>query len=160
MRCTSTITTAFAVMVLLLTQTSCGSSQRTQPLNSDRGASSSARITNTDPCASQLHDIAGLLLAYYGLHHELPPTLGALSEVQTIYSSQFICPASRKPYIYNSQGIATENGLAIVYDAAPVHSGVRWAIAISEARGGALVAKVIALPESSAGPITSQPSPR
>jgi hypothetical protein len=138
-----------------------GCAAKNQSETAQRRIASDAPITNTDPCATQLHDIAGLFLAYYGLHHELPPTLGALSEIETVYSSQFICPVSRKPYIYNPQGIPTENGLAIVYDATPAHSGVRWAIAISEARGGALVAKVIALPESAlATHATSEPSSR
>jgi len=116
-----------------------------------------APISNTDACAGQLHDISGMFLLYYANHHQLPPRIDDLSEVQTIFSSEFICPVSGKGYIYNPMGIAAPggNGRAILYDATPAHAGFRWAIAIIEPPADsnrALIAKVIAMPESAFAP--------
>jgi hypothetical protein len=111
-----------------------------------------APITNTDPCASRLHDICEPLFLYYIKHNKLPGRLEELREIPSFESLELICPVSKKPYLYNPIGITTSESRAriICYDAAPSHSGMRWAISIIEPQqdNGPLVSKVIALPES------------
>jgi hypothetical protein len=63
----------------------------------------------------------------------------------------FTCPVSGQPYIYARDGLPVPSGTGrvILYDAAPVHNGQRLCIEISESgAGGALVTKVIALPDA------------
>jgi hypothetical protein len=111
-----------------------------------------APITNTDPCAGRLHDICEPLFLYYIKHNQLPGRLEELREIPGFESLELICPVSKKPYLYNPIGITTSESRAriICYDAAPSHSGMRWAISIIEPENdnGPLVTKVIALPES------------
>jgi hypothetical protein len=110
-----------------------------------------APITNTDPCASRLHDICEPLLLYYIKHDKLPGRLEELRDIPGFESLELICPVSKKSYLYNPIGITTSESRAriICYDAAPSHSGMRWAISIIEPQdNGPLVTKVIALPES------------
>jgi hypothetical protein len=111
-----------------------------------------AAISNTDPCAGQLHDICEPLLFYYLKNHRLPGRLEELRTMPGFESIDLTCPVSKKPYLYNPVGITTAESRAriICYDPAPSHSGMRWAISIiePEEENGPLVTKVIALPES------------
>jgi len=111
-----------------------------------------APISNTDACAGRLHDICGPLLLYYATRHRLPARLEDLRDVPGFEASmQFACPISRKPYVYNPVGLLRpeDPSRVILFDPAPSHSGMRWAVAIIEPRdNGPLVTKVIALPES------------
>ena len=112
-----------------------------------------APITNTDPCAMRLHDICGALLLYYFNHFELPETL---EELQPISEDEplppMICPVTQVPYIYNPSGIhlPERNTWIILYDPAPAHSRMRWAVTVQQPPDETemLVTKVIALPES------------
>jgi hypothetical protein len=108
-------------------------------------------ISNTDECAEQLHEICGALLQYYRANLDLPPRLDALREVPGFDQLKLNCPVTNRPYVYNPIGIqnAQNKQRIIVYDPAPVHSGMRWAIVIDEPKPDrALVTKVIALAES------------
>jgi hypothetical protein len=111
-----------------------------------------AAISNTDPCAGQLHDISEPLLLYYLKNHRLPGRLEELRTMPGFESIDLTCPVSKRPYLYNPVGITTAESRSriICYDAAPSHSGMRWAISIIEPEdeNGPLVTKVIALPES------------
>ncbi|MDB5321850.1 MAG: hypothetical protein JWN40_3481 [Phycisphaerales bacterium] len=111
-----------------------------------------ATITNTDPCAGQLHDISEPLLLYYLKNHRLPGRLEELRAIPGFESIDLTCPVSKRPYLYNPIGLTTAENRAriICYDPAPSHSGMRWAISIIEPEddNGPLVTKVIALPES------------
>ncbi len=111
-----------------------------------------AAISNTDPCAGRLHDISEPLLLYYIQNHRLPGRLEELRAMPGFESIELTCPVSKRPYLYNPIGLTTaENRSRIIcYDAAPSHSGMRWAISITEPEeeNGPLVTKVIALPES------------
>jgi hypothetical protein len=111
-----------------------------------------ARITNTDPCASRLHELCGPLLLYYATQQRLPAILEDLGHVPGFEGvHDFTCPASGQTYVYNPAGIPglDTGSRVIVYDPLPSHSGIRWGISIIESSGDApLVAKVIALPES------------
>ena len=109
-------------------------------------------LSNTDPCATRLHDLSGLLLLYFDRHNALPQTLADLDELEAfgLKSPPAVCPKTGTPYLYNPGGIylADTNQYVLVYDAAPVHAGFRWAILGKEptATQGP-VFKVIPLPE-------------
>jgi hypothetical protein len=130
----------------------------------DPGAGTAvAPITNNDPCASRLHQICGPLLLYYAMNRHLPDTLDELLQVPgfNLSATDFTCPVSRLPYIYDPRGTrapASAGGTIILADATPAHSHLRWAVSIVEPKdpGGALIAKVIAVPESY---FTSQAQP-
>jgi hypothetical protein len=110
-------------------------------------------ITSTDPCAMRLHELTGALLLYYSMNFTLPADLAELGDLADNIAQvqELVCPVSRRPYIYNPNGIfmAERKEYVIVYDAAPSHAGMRWAITIEEPVGGkSLVARVVTLPES------------
>lgn len=108
-------------------------------------------ISNTDPCAEELHEICGALLQYYLANFDLPPRLDALREVPGFDGLRLACPVAKRPYVYNPIGIqnAQNKRRILIHDPAPVHSGMRWAIVIEEPQPDrALVTKVVALPES------------
>jgi hypothetical protein len=109
-------------------------------------------ISNTDACAMRLHDICEPLLLYYLMRNQLPGRLEELRQVPGFEKSlDLTCPVSKKAYIYNPVGLMRpgEPERVILYDPAPSHSGMRWAVSIIEPEDGkALVTKVIALPES------------
>jgi hypothetical protein len=111
-----------------------------------------APITNTDACATRLHDLCEPLLFYYLKNHNLPPRLEDLQGLPGFEGQVDLrCPVSHLPYVYNPAGILTAESRAriIAYDAAPSHSGMRWAISIIEPEdNGPLIARVVALPES------------
>ena len=109
-------------------------------------------LANTDPCAERLHELSGAFLLYYAANQRLPEALDELRNVDpTLASTPFACPASEKPFVYNRAGLAIKEvtGRIIVYDAAPPHSGLRWAITIIEpVTAGPLITKVIAISEN------------
>jgi len=111
-----------------------------------------ASLSNTDPCAMRMHDISGALLFYYATHHELPKSVGELRHLGGFEDVEYVCPVSGLPYVYVPAGLPAPNepgAKIILYDAAPSHQGMRWAITILEPQGsGPLVTKVIAVPES------------
>ncbi len=99
-----------------------------------------------DACAERLHDIAGQLLWYYAQHRRLPQDLSQISTD----AAKPVCPVCKKPYIYNPAGQAVPNlsARAIVWDAEPCHSGIRWGIVMeSSGQGQSLDLKVIPLPQ-------------
>jgi hypothetical protein len=112
----------------------------------------SSKLTLHDPCSSRLHDICGPLLLYYATHAQLPKSLDELKQVPGFESlTDYTCPVSNKPYVYNPKGVRGPNisQIAVIYDPEPTHNGYRWAIAIEEPAGNApLQAKVVAWPES------------
>src|SRR5688572_19141716 len=122
------------------------------PKQSSSQEKTSDQITNTDPCASRLHDLCAPLLLYYATRQELPEQLEDLRRIPGYESAQFTCPVSNQPYIYNPVGVQTVGQPAriVLYDPAPSHSGFRWAIAIIEPPRPTdpLITKVIGLPES------------
>lgn len=109
-----------------------------------------------DPCAEQLHEIAGLMLEYYVGRHELPGNLAELKALAPNRPALFKCPTSGQPYIYDPKGIAPpvragDVGRVVLYDASPVHYGMRWGIAVGTPRPGLpLVTRVIAIPSGTA----------
>ncbi len=127
------------------------------PAKPKRGAGSAEQLqqpvglSNTDPCAMRLHDICGALLLYYFQNAELPERLDDLTALPGIDGPlEFTCPGSKLPYIYEPGGIAIpeRKSFVILYDPAPSHSGMRWAILIEQpVPGEPLVTKVIPLAE-------------
>jgi len=122
-----------------------------EPPQADARAEAVAPISNTDACASRLHDLCEPLLLYYATRHEIPARLEDLRQVAGFSELDLRCPVSRLPYVYNPVGIQTgdDQPRLMIYDAAPSHSGMRWAIAIEEPKdaANALVAKVVAVAE-------------
>lgn len=111
-----------------------------------------AEIKNDDECAGRLHDICGTLLLYYHNRHQLPARLEDLRQLRGFADLELTCPVSKLPYVYNPVGIITLDNQPrmVCYDAAPSHSGMRWAITVVEPRDntGDLITKVVAVAES------------
>jgi hypothetical protein len=108
-------------------------------------------ISNTDPCAERLHDICEPLLRYYLDNQELPPNLETLKQMKGFASLELTCPVTKRAYLYNPVGVqnAVNKQRILIYDPAPVHAGMRWAVVIVSPEGDrALVTKVVALAES------------
>jgi hypothetical protein len=110
------------------------------------------RLTVNDPCPTFLHDLCGPLLLYLTSNYRLPESLDELRQVPGSNGiGEFACPLSKRPYVYNREGVigANVSQRAVVYDAAPDHSGYRWAIVVKEATPNApFIAEVVAWPES------------
>ena len=105
-----------------------------------------------DPCAERLHDICGKLLLHYSIHNKLPQSLQELEAPGSKDPSQWVCPVSGKPYIYNPDGlrVAGRLGRVVLHDAIACHSGMCWAILVDDPGGGKpLTARVILLAEES-----------
>lgn len=115
--------------------------------------SAEAPITNTDPCAMRLHELSGALLLHYFNHFELPQDL---AQLQPLESGKLlppaVCPVTGAPYIYYPTGIllTEQQAYVVLYDSAPAHSRMRWAVTVHEPADGGetLLTKVIVLPES------------
>ena len=117
-----------------------------------RTTTPSRRSPTLTPAHTRLHDLCEPLLFYYLKQRKLP---GQLEELQGQPGFEgamdLTCPVSHLPYVYNPVGILTAESRAriIAYDAAPSHSGMRWAISIIEPEdNGPLIARIVALPES------------
>jgi len=105
-----------------------------------------------DPCADRLHDICGQLLLYFSATGEMPATLDDLNRMDSQTLPPLVCPISGKPYIYNKDGLRVPGlaGLLVLYDAEPIHSGMRWGIIVEAGGAGQpLSGRVVLLPESS-----------
>ena len=110
-----------------------------------------AALSNTDPCAMRMHDLAGRLLLYWFHRQQLPETLEQLAEVEGEPPlPPLVCPETGTAYLYNPGGIylAERNIYVLVYDPTSAHAGWRWTITAAEPdEAGTLVAKVVAMPE-------------
>jgi hypothetical protein len=142
----------YGVALLSLLLAGCVQQKQARPPVQDPGTSPlTAPITNTDACATAMHDICGAFLLFYASQNRLPAQLSELYSSDFLSRDvRFVCPVGQQPYIYNPGGIflQDQNALVILYDATPAHSQHRWAISIQEPHPGQpLVAKVIALPE-------------
>src|SRR5688572_19336849 len=120
-----------------------------------------APISNTDACATRLHEVCGPLLLYYATRHQLPERPEELAQMPGFESvGELLCPVSRRPYLYNPIGVMTKGEPAriIMYDPAPSHSRMRRAIAVIEPQRqiDPLTTQLTALPQS---PSTLPPSP-
>jgi len=111
--------------------------------------------TDIDPCAERLHDACGRLLLYCSVNGGLPETLDQLNRVDLGALPTLVCPVSEKPYVYRREGLSVPGraGLLVLYDAEPVHTGMRWGILVEPgAAGGPLTGRVLLLPESAVFP--------
>lgn len=118
----------------------------------ERSGGKQIPVSNTDPCATRLHDLCAPLLLYYRDNHSLPPRLEDLRQVTGFAEDVVLtCPTTNRPYVYNPIGVVNPNQAerVIIYDAEPHSGGIRWAISIIEPQGdGPLITKVIGLQES------------
>lgn len=114
-------------------------------------AADQAPISNTDPCAGKMHDISGAFLMYLLRYNDLPETLSQLMPyAQPMGVTDFTCPVSGLPYVYQRDGILfpEQNARVILYDPKPSHSNYRWAIILGAPTPDQPPrTKVIALPE-------------
>ncbi len=104
-----------------------------------------------DACAEQLHELSGLLLEYYAVYHHLPAKLEDLLPLADAGKApSLVCPVSHDQYIYNPNGpMLSGAGKIVVYDAKPVHGGLRWGIAVAPAHDQQpLECKIIKVPEA------------
>jgi hypothetical protein len=131
-------------------QTSSGGPVLARP--PERSGTKQIPVSNTDPCATRLHDLCAPLLLYYGENHSLPARLEDLRQVTGFADDVVLtCPTTNRPYVYNPVGVVNPNQAerVIIYDAEPHSGGIRWAISIIEPKGNeALITKVIGLQES------------
>jgi hypothetical protein len=114
----------------------------------------SALITSADACATKLEFVCERLLQYYASHRALPPTI---EELRTSVATDvdLKCPLSNVAYVYNPHGVrlGETRWRIVLWDASPVHSGMRWGIGLGETiRGGAMEAQVLALPPQQFNP--------
>jgi hypothetical protein len=91
----------------------------------------------SDPCLTNLDEINGALLVYYGLHKSLPPSLEEMPRVSPSGERiSLTCPSSGKRYVYYPEGLkppvlVDQNNvlhagtLLILYDAEPSHEMVQ-----------------------------------
>jgi hypothetical protein len=135
-----------AVTLIAGCKSTTTSTTSAQPNKSSRPE---AALSPLDPCPERLHDIAGALLNFLIQYNRLPPSLEDLTPIKGT-SPSLNCPISNQRYIYNPTGIKFQaNQWAIVYDAAPSHSNMRWAIVFSErGEGKAPVPSVVAISEA------------
>lgn len=89
-----------------------------------------------DPCAERMHDLCGALLLYYMAHHDLPPALEDLAEVDQ--SIALSCPATRRPYEYVREGLNVrgETAKLILFEPIPCHAGLRCGILCQPSQPG------------------------
>jgi len=115
------------------------------------------------PCAERLHNISGCLLMYYARNKRLPRTLDDLrAEADPALLPPLVCPVSGKPYIYRPVGMPLQGqaGRLVLYDAVPIHSGMRWGVIVTEPKGdGPLAARVVLLSEQLIDAAESQGGP-
>jgi hypothetical protein len=102
---------------------------------------------NTDPCATRLHDLCGPLLLYYSSNRRLPRSLDELKRLPGFEDLEFVCPASKQPYVYTPAGALSAGATVILADPTPAHGGIRWGISAIEAEPGrGIVTKVVVIP--------------
>ena len=104
-----------------------------------------------DPCAERLHDTCGRFLLHFSIHGRLPDTLDELARVDSQTPPPLVCPVSGKPYVYSKDGprLPGRPGRLVLYDAEPVHCGMRWGIlADVAAEGRPPTLRVILVPET------------
>jgi hypothetical protein len=116
-------------------------------------APNAPQLRSTDPCATRLHDLSGAFLLYYSEHGRLPARLDELPPLPGGgQAAQLACPESGHKYMYQPENPRrdAQGGRIILYDARPIHSGMRWAISIIDPEDGSpLVTRVIAIPPAS-----------
>ncbi len=146
----------FACMAMILCG-GCRSTGASNPKPTASGAAPPAQpadandITQTDPCAARLHEIAGAMLMYYAVNRRLPERLAELEPLADVdVTLNFTCPLSGLPYVYVPAGLraAGRSKAIILHDAAASHGGVRWCVLMpdtSTSTGKAL--EVLAMPE-------------
>ncbi|MGC4034211.1 MAG: hypothetical protein QM754_21235 [Tepidisphaeraceae bacterium] len=109
-----------------------------------------AVISNTDPSALKMHDIAGALFFYYAMNKHFPEKIEAAFAVGDVPLDMNV-PGGHGQYIYTPDGFLLQDRKSriVVFEPAPLHDGYRLAITIADPEGNQpMLAKVIALPES------------
>jgi hypothetical protein len=124
-------------------------SQIPDPAPDQPGKRTAQISSSADACADRLHALCGPLLYYYAVKHRLPERMEELSDIAGPDPAvAFFCPVSGKPYVYNPAGLPRgggKEGLMILYDPEPSHSGLRWAVTAKEPKttGQPLITDVV-----------------
>jgi len=147
----------FSIISGLLAALLAGCAPTHPPVNRPVTAPASAQseaanpLELTDPCAGHMHDISGAMLMCYAVNHRLPERMQDLATyADADQKLDFTCPVSHQPYSYFPEGLpspGTDRRL-VLYDAAPVHNRLRWAILMRPASPGqSAAAWVVQIPE-------------
>jgi hypothetical protein len=143
------------VCLLVMVGGCAGAPPGTKPTATGAGArmaGPSEPVSNTDACATHMHDVLGGFLLYYAENGRLPDSLDQLRILPGMGAlPPMVCPVSNRPYLYTPNGILMpEQGARIILaDPAPSHSRMRWAVRVEEpAPNEPLLMRVVALPES------------
>ena len=132
------------------------------------GAAKASRETAaTDPCAGRLHELCGLLLRYYVDHDRLPERLDDLTGVAADFGLDVppACAVSGETYVYEPEGLpysVQPPRRMILYDPAPSHGGMRWAVVVEETgrANQPLILQVDPVPESWFAQVAEPPDRR
>jgi len=100
-------------------------------------------IEATDPIASRLHDLSGLLLEYYLLNKRMPPRLDDLKPLADPgQPTDFADPRTGQPFIYNPAATRMSPGdtRLVIHAPNPDSSGRYQGVLMRLARGGQVTA--------------------
>lgn len=95
-------------------------------------------LATIEPCATRLHDVAGVMLLYYALHKRLPAELDELHAIADLDQAlDFTCPASGRPYVYTPAGLRFpgKDERLVLYDVEAAHDGARWGVLAAPPKG-------------------------
>lgn len=116
----------------------------------DAGQTSPDAVLPTDPAASRLQDIGGVMLVYYDSHKQLPSTLDELASSPGGDTLNLIAPRSGREFVYRPSGLWSESHTEkciIAYDP-DLRGNMRWCLFLKPPTNGtALVVNVVAIPE-------------
>ena len=109
-----------------------------RPSGAARGVKHAATAAGEQDCADRLHDLSGLLLTYYALNRQMPPSLDDLAPfAESQAEFRPVCPVSGQEYVYvpgGLEGPGTDQRL-LVSEPTPAHGGLRLVIVASPAQG-------------------------
>lgn len=108
-------------------------------------------VEATDPVASRLHDLSGLLLEYYLINKRMPAGLDELKVLaDPTQPTDFVDPRTGQPFVYLPQAARMTSGdtRLVVYAPSPDSQGVYQGVLMRLARGSQVTATwVVSLTE-------------
>ncbi|NLF30814.1 MAG: hypothetical protein GX591_08000 [Planctomycetes bacterium] len=111
-----------------------------------------------DPTASQLQDLAGAMLLFFGAYDRLPTELDELQSATGLQDAQLVDPVTARPFLYDPTGLALASaGRMIVLLAAPA-PGARVCYGLTVYRNsGGMHADVVTFPADAWATIRAAP---
>ena len=88
---------------------------------------------DNDPCQARLQELGGQFLHFHLINRRMPNSLEELNVSPIEQLPPLECPVSKKRYTYVPYGLTLpgRKDYLVLYDAQPVHSGMRWGLLIS-----------------------------